>query len=628
MTEPLPTSFFARLASFPRSSFVRTKAFIGAHKILSTIILLAVAGGGYYAYTTFAANKAGTQYGLTPVVQGPLQVTVKGSGQILSQNTVNLTPQASGQILYLGVTPGQNVTAGTVIARLDATTAVQAVTTARENLKAAQIAYAQTQTSSQSSVANDQTAVSTAQTNANTAVVTAFTGLPSIVNGLDTALHSLSTITGYTAETNIEAYANYINSTASRTYHDQTAAAYIAATASYQQAQSQYAANSGASGTVNSALIQTTIQSLNDVSASVRATLTYYNYINDQIVASKFAVPAGLTSQISSLTTYQTTLNTNINSLVSAQTALTNAQQTLAKDAQTLGGSSTTLDVQTAQLNVQKAQDTLDQALVTQSQYTLRAPFDGTIAAVPAHKFDQASNSTTIAALITTQEYADLSLNETDAAKVQLGRPVTMTFNALPGVTMTGTVAILNPAGTVTQGVVTYDVKINFGAVNSAVKPGMTVNAVITTASKDNALQVPSSAVKTVNGQPTVQVATVLGNATSSADRAARFAAGGGRNRAASSTSATSTTPRMRTSFTVPANRVTITSVPVTIGLTTDTVSEITSGLSPGQLVVTSTLSGNAAKTANTPPTATSLFGGGNNTVRRATGGAVRGGGG
>jgi HlyD family secretion protein len=74
-----------------------------------------------------------------------------------------------------------------------------------------------------------------------------------------------------------------------------------------------------------------------------------------------------------------------------------------------------------------------------------------------------------------------------------MGQKVTMTFDAIPDLTMTGTVAEIDTLGTVTQGVVSYTVKIAFDTDNTDVKPGMTVSAMIITNTKIDVCKVPLS---------------------------------------------------------------------------------------------------------------------------------------
>jgi multidrug efflux pump subunit AcrA (membrane-fusion protein) len=100
-----------------------------------------------------------------------------------------------------------------------------------------------------------------------------------------------------------------------------------------------------------------------------------------------------------------------------------------------------------------------------------------------------------------------VNLSETDAAKVVVGQPVTLTFDALPNVTLTGKVATIAPAATVSQNVVTYPVQIEFDPGTTAVKVGMSATADIQTQKIDNAILVPSRAVKTSG---TNKIVTVL----------------------------------------------------------------------------------------------------------------------
>ncbi len=591
------------------------------HKIISGIVLLAIIGGGYYAYASMTADSAASQYVLSTVTQGPLNVTVTGSGQVSAQDTLSLAPQASAQIVSVNVTPGQKVKAGTIVAELDMTIPAQSVRTARENLTSAQISYQQSLNSAQTGTTNDQESISTAQLNLNSAFATSFANLPSIVTGLDGILHNNSTVTGYTAESNLDAYANYINTAEAHQYRDAADQTYTAALASYNQTQALYAAD-GANPSVAQMeqLAQSLVQTTTNLNTATKAALAYYTYINTQMTNSKLTLPTQLSTQTSSLTSYESTITSDTTSVSSDENALINAVQTANNNAKSLDGSATSLTIQSAQLSVQKAQDSLDQALQTESNYIVRAPFDGVIATVTGKKYDQGSPGTAVATLITTQEYASLSLNETDAAKVKVGQPATITFDALPNVTMQGTVAVVDGIGTVSQGVVTYTVQVGFNQQNPDIKPGMTANATITTASEASAIQVPSAAVKTINGMSYVQVATL----TNASSTLAKIGAGGTASSSARRTRTASSTPRVAfsRSLTVPANEVTLKNVPVTVGVSNDTMTEIISGLTPGELVVTATQSVIAAKSS--AASATSLLGSGSS--RGATGGLGGGG--
>ena len=102
---------------------------------------------------------------------------------------------------------------------------------------------------------------------------------------------------------------------------------------------------------------------------------------------------------------------------------------------------------------------------------------------------------------------AVVTLNETDMPSVNVGQKANLTFDAIPDLTLTGKVELIGATGTVTSGVVTYEVTIRPDTLDSRVRPGMTVSAAIITHVAADALTVPSAAVKTgSDGSTTVQV--------------------------------------------------------------------------------------------------------------------------
>ena len=74
------------------------------------------------------------------------------------------------------------------------------------------------------------------------------------------------------------------------------------------------------------------------------------------------------------------------------------------------------------------------------SNYYVYAPYDGTVAKVNVQLDQPASSGTSVATFITEQKIADISLNEVDAAKIQAGQNVTLTFDAIPNLSIAGVV--------------------------------------------------------------------------------------------------------------------------------------------------------------------------------------------
>jgi HlyD family secretion protein len=97
--------------------------------------------------------------------------------------------------------------------------------------------------------------------------------------------------------------------------------------------------------------------------------------------------------------------------------------------------------------------------------------------------------------------------NESDAAELQDDANVEVTFDALPDVTVPGTIAAVAPSGTSMSGVISYYVTVNLDRSDPRLKAGQT--ATINVLSDDvqpDVLTIPSSAVRTANGVSRVTV--------------------------------------------------------------------------------------------------------------------------
>jgi HlyD family secretion protein len=198
-------------------------------------------------------------------------------------------------------------------------------------------------------------------------------------------------------------------------------------------------------------------------------------------------------------------------SLASAQAQVTQAQASLDK----LSAPPTDADLASAEANALQAQANVDTAQHNLDKATLVAPFDGVVSAVGLQVggstgSGSSTSSTTSTPGITlvdrSQLHINVSLSETDAAKVAVGQPVTLTFDAMPDVTLNGTVATIAPAATTSQNVVTYPVQINFDVGTTPIKIGMSATADIQIQKIDNAILVPSRAVQTAGTSKVVRV--------------------------------------------------------------------------------------------------------------------------
>jgi HlyD family secretion protein len=168
--------------------------------------------------------------------------------------------------------------------------------------------------------------------------------------------------------------------------------------------------------------------------------------------------------------------------------------------------------LKTAQNNVTQAQTGVSQAQisVTQAQQNLDgakllSPITGTVFAVNYNVGDIAS-STAVQIVDLSTIQVKVTIAEVDISSVKLGQTAQMTLDALPGKTYTATVAAINPVGSVTSGVVNYEVIATLNDPDGDVLPGMTANLAIETNRVTNVLLVPLRAVKTQGNQKVVTV--------------------------------------------------------------------------------------------------------------------------
>lgn len=166
----------------------------------------------------------------------------------------------------------------------------------------------------------------------------------------------------------------------------------------------------------------------------------------------------------------------------------------------------------------------------------------------------QTTSSTRVAIVRTGNKLlTSFNLSEIDVSKVKIGQKATITLDSIAGKTFTGKVLSVDRVGTVSSNVTNYPVVIELDVNDPQILPNMAASANIITEVKNNVLLVPNAAVQTSQGQQTVRV---LENGN----------------------------PR---------------AVSVEIGSSSDTQTEITSGLKEGDEVVTGTVTNTVSQSGS-----------------------------
>ncbi len=219
--------------------------------------------------------------------------------------------------------------------------------------------------------------------------------------------------------------------------------------------------------------------------------------------------------------------------------------------------------------SVATAQESVRQAKLALGAATLRSPVDGVVATLAVTPGALAPAGTDVAIAADTMQVV-AAVSETDLPQLRVGQKVTVTLTAL-GTTAAGTLSAIDPRGVAPSGggVVTYPVVVTLDALPSGTTAAMSAQVAVTIAQAKDVLAVPSIALLGSTGHYRVRVLDASGSAVEKL---------------------------------------------VKVGLVTSSLTEISSGLSLGEPVVTGTTAPlqNAAAPAGGLPGLLPQGGGGN----------------
>lgn len=591
-------------------------------RIGALVLVAAIAGGGIYVMRGNAATPQTPQRTAT-VTRGSVSQTVSVSGSISALGQARLAFKSGGKIAQVYVSTGQAVTLGQPLAKLDTTDLEAALSTAQQNLANSQATYqkqvlagqdtqrslAQARQTASGDLANAQATVTklksayaAAKTNFGSFTDAATGGIASFQGSLDTiqshidALiaemrmivgggdtgdlrNALNSITGVNTPGLQNARSNSLTllSPAIADYQSSRAAVltgaadYDAASAAgsdtssmasgFQLTQTNYTIATSRLGSAldtTSSVLGTVLTAVTSAQASLntqatrdlhnpfdqwRADLaTLYNLVNAQQQSLATAKV-----KLAQAATYVSTMNDAVGGSIAsaAQNVVTTQQRGQQSIDNALNAvANIPFNLQSAQVSVDNANNAVATATTNLDNAVLTAPAAGIVASIANQVGEYVSGGNTNSAFMVLTNTQSLVLHgtigESEIAKLKLGQVATLTIDALTGQKMTGKVTSLDPVATISQGVPVYGIDIAIDIPGQGVKAGMTASAAVILASKQNVLTVPNTTIRTISGQRGVQ--------------------------------------RLKDGE--------IVDTAVTFGLSNDTVTEVISGLSEGDVVV------------------------------------------
>jgi HlyD family secretion protein len=165
------------------------------------------------------------------------------------------------------------------------------------------------------------------------------------------------------------------------------------------------------------------------------------------------------------------------------------------------------VDVASLKAQVSQAESAYGLTLQNIKDAQIVAPVNGVVTDVNGEVGENTSGSEIIVKMITPQLKVVANVSETDIAKVKTGDLVTMTLDAFPpDVILKGKISSIDPAETVVQGVIYYQIKTLFDINNADIKSGMTANLDILAAEEKDVITMTPQAVQYKDGKPLVKV--------------------------------------------------------------------------------------------------------------------------
>ena len=483
--------------------------------LLIAIVVAALAVGGYWLYQNQAASAAtseddGTYTQVVTVEEGDLTASLSVVGQLEAVQSADLTfEQMSGtaRLQGLSVATGQEVTAGQVIATIDATPYQQALDEARNDLQEAEEALADLQTPptdleiAQAEVAVAEAELALEQARADLVDLTE----PDTSNLQYAVQNAQDALDLFELESSVAERDSLAKSERDLTY-----------TIAWYQRQIEQLEELEAQNKANLEQIEQVDQDRESL-AQAQADLAKVQAERELARRSAAVELTELKATLADARDALAEAKAGGDALMQAkaQLAVNEAEVSLemAKSARAeLDEGPDATDLAAAQAMVDKLRSTVSEAEAALAGCELVAPFDGTILDTQVKVGDPVASNSAIVTLADLQSMQVVaSVDETTIRQVSAGQTATISFDAYPNQTFEGQVLSVPLYGTLQGGVTVYDVPLSLsGAEELNLLIGMTANVEIEVGHASNALLVPTLALQKVSGSYQVSVPNTL----------------------------------------------------------------------------------------------------------------------
>lgn len=225
----------------------------------------------------------------------------------------------------------------------------------------------------------------------------------------------------------------------------------------------------------------------------------------------------------------QTTVNTYRSNVSTARSNIGAALASLTTNEDTFEAALSALDLAQKNLDLAKAGTVPEQILAQEAQVAseqakidsirhriavsiLYAPFAGTVTKQDGKRGEVVAANRELVSVISEGDLLiEAYVPEVDIGAITVGNETEVTFDAFSGETFASSIAYIDPAETVIDGVPTYKIKLALTQKDARIRPGMTANLSVKVAERLQVLSVPYRAVSGKNGDRYVSIQNAQG---------------------------------------------------------------------------------------------------------------------
>lgn len=491
--------------------------------LIGVIILIIVIVGVYFGFF----KKEKPEYSLIKVTRGDISQEVSESGTVKRGEEINLGFKNSGKIEKIYVKVGDKVKANQILAKLDTSQlsiqlkeAEAALEVAQSQLKKLLAGASKEEIKiAETSVANAKTSLESARKNLEDVEALSKENL---TQAYEDALNVLNDayLKSYNAlETAKLIQRNYFpySDQESLKVKEQKDKIEI----SYNQIKfySEKVKTDPKEENINLALSETkkSLDSIFQSLSTIRQVCEispYRETVSATDKASLDTQKSNITTVLTSITNAQQTISltkiTNDSNINTAKAQVLSAEGALKKSEDELSkilAPARQEDIDFYQAKVNQAQAQVDLLKTKIEEAKIISPTAGQITKIQKRAGEVIQLTEFVLSFLPENPFqVEADIYEEDIVKVKVGNPVDIKLTALPEKIFKGKVISIDPAEKIIENVIYYKVTISFEGTISEIKPGMTADIIIKTASKENVLIIPKSAIKEKDGKKITQV--------------------------------------------------------------------------------------------------------------------------